>query len=80
MDKKKIEFSYIEIMGEKRITVILSDLSDMTQTRISAPGPRVDRKDVNAFINLLNNVTLRPSFWVLGGSLPPGIPEDTHKK
>lgn len=79
LDRDKIDFSYIEIVGETRINVILTDLSDRTQTRISAPGPVVEPKDIEAFMDLLSKVSPAPSFWVLGGSLPPGAPNDTYK-
>lgn len=80
LDRDKIDFDLIEIVGETRINVIITDLSDRTQTRISNLGPNVNLTNIDSLISLLDNVKIRPSFWVLGGSLSPGAPKDTYKK
>lgn len=80
LDRDKIDFDFIEIVGETRINVIITDLSDRTQTRISTSGPDVNSGNIDSLIALLDNANPRPSFWVLGGSLSPGAPKDTYKR
>ncbi len=80
LDRKEIEYQFFEILGETRINFIMTDLSDKTQTRISAPGPAVENRDIEKFIEMIKGVAPRPSFWVLGGSLPPGVSKDACKK
>lgn len=80
LDRSSVPFEFIEVLGETRINVIMTDLSDCTQTRISAPGPKVNTQHIGTLLKMVNQATPRPSFWVLGGSLPPGISKDTYKK
>lgn len=80
LDRGKVDFEYIEIIGETRINVIITDLSDNTQTRISMAGPDMCKRTHNDFIKLLDRVNPRPSYWVLGGSLLQNSPRDTYKK
>ncbi|MFH1995567.1 MAG: 1-phosphofructokinase [Candidatus Omnitrophota bacterium] len=79
LENNKIDFNVIETIGETRINVIITDLSDRTQTRISTEGPKVNSGTIDNFVALLDKADPRPSFWVLGGSLPPGAPKDTYK-
>lgn len=80
MAEHGIPFEALEVPEETRINVILTDRSDRTQTRISAPGPRMALAEVEGFIQKV--VTHHPlaQWWVLGGSLPPGVPEDFYAR
>jgi 1-phosphofructokinase family hexose kinase len=80
LDRNRIDFGVIEIIGETRINVIVTDLSDRTQTRISMAGPCIGIENIRDFIKLIDEAKPAPSFWVLGGSLPPGAPKDTYKR
>lgn len=80
LQKNQIDFEYVEISGETRINVIITDLSDNTQTRLSSPGPEIRLEDIEKLIALISNANPKPSFWVLGGSLPPGASVDTYKR
>ena len=75
-----IPFESIEVTEETRINVILTDHADRTQTRISAPGPRMALADVEGFIQKIVTYQPLPPWWVLGGSLPPGVPEDFYAR
>ncbi|MBI3996438.1 MAG: 1-phosphofructokinase [Candidatus Omnitrophica bacterium] len=80
MAEHGIPFEAIEVPEETRINVILTDRSDRTQTRISAPGPRMTLADVEGFMQKIVTYQPTPPWWVLGGSLPPGVPEDFYAK
>ncbi len=73
-----IPFSSTAVDGQTRINAILTDLKDKTQTRVSAPGPKVDPGDMKIFIKRLLSARPRPFFWALGGSLPQGMNPDTY--
>lgn len=78
-DEAKISACSFLIKGETRINTILTDHRDHTQTRISAPGPRVNMKILNAFLKKLLSAHPMPRYWVLGGSLPPGLPSTAYR-
>ncbi|MGH7198438.1 MAG: 1-phosphofructokinase family hexose kinase [Candidatus Omnitrophota bacterium] len=76
--KLDIPFSAVFVKGETRINTILTDLKDRTQTRVSAPGPRVAQNEINAFLKKLLSVRPRPFLWALGGSLSRGMKPSTY--
>lgn len=70
----------VELSQETRINVILTDRSDRTQTRVSASGPWVSLADCDLFASQILRHTPAPEWWVLGGSLPPGAPNDFYAR
>ncbi len=75
-----ISMATVEVAGHTRINTILSDVKDGTQTRISAPGPRLTPRDIALFQWKLLALRPRPFLWALGGSLPQGTPPSTYQK
>lgn len=78
MAEKGIAFDALELPEESRINVIITDLSDRTQTRISVAGPRLSLAAVDSFVNRILDHKPMPEWWVLGGNLPPGAPNDLY--
>jgi 1-phosphofructokinase family hexose kinase len=75
-----IPFQSIEVADETRINFILTDRSDRTQTRISAPGPWVSLEEADRVVELITSLEPPPAWWALGGSLPRGIPTDFYAR
>ena len=63
----------VSIRGLTRINIIISDVKDGTQSRVSAPGPHVSDAEVQNFLGHLCAARPRPDWWVFGGSLPRGL-------
>ncbi|MBI4597855.1 MAG: 1-phosphofructokinase [Candidatus Omnitrophica bacterium] len=80
MAEHSIPCEAIEVPEETRINVILTDRSDWTQTRISAPGPRITLAELEQFTAKIVSCEPFPAWWVLGGSLPPGVPDDFYAR
>ncbi len=68
------------VPGELRINTVLTDRKDKTQTRVSAPGPVISRKDQNLFLKKLLRVRPKPFCWVIGGSPSRGMGPDIYEK
>ncbi len=79
MMDREVPFEYVEIMEETRINVVILDKSDNSQTRISVPGPHVELNDLKALVEKLKGSAPKPSFLVMGGNVPQGLPKDTYK-
>lgn len=77
--KLGIPFESMSVKGETRINTILTDLKAGTQTRVSAPGPRVGQEEINAFLKKLLSVRPKPFLWALGGSLSLGMRPSTYR-
>ena len=80
LDDARIPHAFQRIDGDTRINTTITDLHDRTQTHIRAAGPRVTRRDLQRLVRQLVARRPKPSFWVLGGSLPPGAPDDFYER
>ena len=80
LDDAKIPHAFRAIRDDTRINTTITDLHDRTQTHIRAAGPRVTARDLQRLTQQLVTRRPRPSFWVLGGSLPPGAPRDFYER
>jgi 1-phosphofructokinase len=78
---KPLDFplSSVEIRGNTRMNTIFTDLKDGTQTRISAPGPRLSASDLRKFVKMLLRAKPKPAFWVFGGSPPRGLRKSVYR-
>ena len=78
--ERGIQFVSVEVIEETRINFIFSDRSDRTQTRISSPGPWVTLDEADRLLEKALTHQPAPKWWVLGGSLPRGIPADFYAR
>lgn len=69
----------VRIRGSTRVNMVLTDLKDRTQSRISAPGPRVSVEEMGRFLRLVCRVRPRPAYWAFGGSLPGGVAPSVYR-
>ncbi|OGW91546.1 MAG: hypothetical protein A3D28_04735 [Omnitrophica bacterium RIFCSPHIGHO2_02_FULL_63_14] len=75
-----IPFTAVRVCGQTRINTIITDLKDRSQTRISAPGPRIPAQAVGRLRRILLAARPRPFLWALGGSLPEGMRPDAYAR
>ncbi len=80
MSDRGVRFEAVEVLGETRMNVIVTDRSDRTQTRISAPGPRVTLNDIEQLASKITAVEPFPEWWAIGGSLPSDMPQDFYAR
>jgi 6-phosphofructokinase 2 len=80
LHERGILFESVEVLEETRTNIILTDLSDRTQTRVSSPGPWVPLETADELITRVLRHPIAPRWWVLGGSLPRGIPTDFYAR
>ena len=71
--------SAISICENTRMNTILTDIKKGTQTRISAPGPRLSASDLGKFVKVLLCAKPKPSFWIFGGSPPRGLKTSVYR-
>ena len=78
---KKLDFplTSVAIKGNTRVNTVISDLKDKTQSRISAPGPEMQTRDILRLERVLCRFRPKPRFWAFGGSLAPGMPVSTYR-
>ena len=72
LKKEKVRHQFVEISSHTRISLTVTNKSNGLQTRLSFPGPRIQRRDIKNLESFLTRIP-KNSFLVLGGSLPPGF-------
>src|SRR6266542_3386682 len=80
LHERGIPFESVDVLEETRINFIFTDRSDRTQTRVSSPGPWVTLEEADRLAALVLGQTPMARWWVLGGSLPRGIPVDFYAR
>jgi 6-phosphofructokinase 2 len=78
LDEEDVPFSFTPIHRETRTNFIITDSRTWRQTRIDAPGPRISKEEFERFQRKMLRIRPSPDLIVMGGSLPPGIPNDVY--
>jgi 6-phosphofructokinase 2 len=78
LDEEDVPFSFTPIHRETRTNFIITDSKTWRQTRIDAPGPRISKEEFERFQRKMLRIRPSPDLIVMGGSLPPGIPNDVY--
>ncbi len=71
--------SAVPIAGLTRTNIVITDVKDKTQTRVSARGPRVSSGEMARMVRTLVHCRGRKTYWAFGGSLPQGLPDATYR-
>lgn len=72
--QEKVKHRFVEIAGHTRINITISNNSNHKQTRLSFPGPTIQRNEKNELFRSLKSRS-NMSLMVIGGSLPKGFTE-----
>jgi len=78
LDEEGVPFSFTPIERETRTNFIITDSKTGRQTRIDAPGPRISKDEFDRFQKKMLRIHPSPDLVVMGGSLPPGIPNNVY--
>jgi 6-phosphofructokinase 2 len=78
LDEEEVPFSFTPVHRETRTNFIITDSRTGRQTRIDAPGPRISKDEFERFQRKMLRMRPSPELIVVGGSLPPGIPNDVY--
>ncbi len=78
LDEEGVFCSFTPIKHETRTNFIIVDRQTKYQTLIGAPGPRVSKKELERLCKKLSGIRPNPDMLVIGGSAPPGSPEDIY--
>ena len=78
LDEDGVPFSFTPIEQETRTNFIIADTKNAQQTRIDAPGPHISKRELERFEDRLSRIDPRPELMVIGGSVPPGVPDNIY--
>jgi 6-phosphofructokinase 2 len=78
LDEEGVPFNFTPIHRETRTNFIITDSKTGRQTRIDAPGPHITKDEFERFQRKMRRISPNPDLIVVGGSLPPGIPNNVY--
>lgn len=78
LKEQHINIHPIQIEGETRESIVITDKSNGKEYRIVVEGPDIDPAEVDKIIAELKKV--KPSYIIASGSVPKGLPDDVFAK
>lgn len=75
-----ISTAFIEVAGETRSNVSIVCESGPGYMKVNEPGPRVSEQELEALLARISALAGPGDWWVLSGSLPPGVPADVYAR
>ncbi|OMH40605.1 1-phosphofructokinase family hexose kinase [Desulfurobacterium indicum] len=78
LERESVPFEYVKIKGETRVNTILEQKGKKSHVLIACRGPILDEREVKELEERICSHS--PDFLILGGSVPPGLPNDFYAK
>lgn len=69
-----IETAFVEVAGETRTNVSIVNEADGHHIKVNEPGPQISPAEQQTLRAMLRERVQPGDWWVLAGSLPPGVP------
>ena len=80
LEAEGIPTDFVTVAGETRTNVMILDLSSGQHIKVNQPGAGVDAAAQEAFIARVGNHLAAGDYWVLTGSLSPGMAPDYYAR
>jgi len=78
--KHQITTNFVHVSGETRTNVFIVDETGNLETGIAEPGPYVPEEALERFLVNYKRMLGRANLVFIGGSLPPGVPQDIYRE
>ncbi len=78
LDDEGVAHDFDDVGGLTRVNVMAFERASGRRTRIYLPGARVEPEDLTRLVDRLTTIPAG-SVVVLGGSIPPGLPQTTYR-
>jgi len=69
-----IETAFVWVEGETRTNVSIINADNGQYVKVNEPGPTITEADLEQLAKNIGDRTRAGDWWVLAGSLPPGVP------
>ena len=73
-----IRTDFVHIRGETRTNTSLLNQNGVDYLKVNESGPTITRDEMDQVINEVSKLARENDWWVLSGSLPPGVPPDFY--
>lgn len=72
LDKERLKHNFVHISGKTRMNLTVSNAKTHQQTRLSFPGPKIERDEFKQLVLFLERIK-EEDIVIIGGSLPPNV-------
>ncbi|WP_457568072.1 1-phosphofructokinase family hexose kinase [Desulfurobacterium sp.] len=76
LEKESVPFEYVKISGESRVNTIMEQRGKKSHILIACRGPFLDEREIKELKDRICSHS--PDFLILGGSVPPGLPDEFY--
>lgn len=73
-----IKTDFVWVSGETRTNVSIKSTEDNHYIKVNEPGPTITEKEQHALVEKISGLAQPGDWWVLAGSLPPGVPANYY--
>lgn len=73
-----IETNFVWIKGETRTNISIKSAEEEHYIKVNEPGPMITEDEQENLIEKITNLSSPGDWWVLAGSLPPGVPTNYY--
>jgi 1-phosphofructokinase family hexose kinase len=80
LSKSGIEMEFLEICGETRTNTSIVETNGEEYFKVNEPGPVISGDEITKLLEKINQLAKEGDWWVLAGSLPPGVPLDIYRQ
>jgi len=75
-----IATDFIRIEKETRTNTSIVEMKGGDHYKVNEPGPTISPKEIEALLEKISGLLKADDWWVLAGSLPPGVPINIYGK
>ena len=75
-----IRTDFVRVPSETRTNVSIVTQAHDHYIKVNEPGPLVDSAKQQDLLDKIDSLAKRGHWWVLAGSLPPGVPDDFYAR
>ena len=75
-----IETDFVWVEGDTRTNVSIVSEENGRYVKVNEPGPTISEADVSLMVEKVRQRVQPDDWWVLAGSLPPGVPEGFYSE
>jgi 1-phosphofructokinase family hexose kinase len=75
-----INTDFVEVNGETRINTGIFETNGSSHIKVNEAGPAISETEINQLLKKINQLAKPGDWWVLAGSLPPGVPSDLYAR
>jgi 1-phosphofructokinase len=80
LDEERVPHDLVNIRQDTRINIFVREKEIDHLSRISVPGPEVNKKELKSFLRKFSSASPFPGIWVMGGSLAKGVPSWIYRE